>query len=145
MFICSAQQAFETLKLTFGDNKCFLVQINSQQNPSSNNNIIDPWLKFLRRQNKAVNFELNSFFLFNDLNNLFLQDIPADSGSAPKTPQDVTSVTSMPLTVQMSTLETPPSGSIGDEIVDHPLSPTQEQVADAIVSSAKTKQKTARK
>lgn len=49
----SAQQAFETLKLTFGDNKCFLVQINSQQTPSTND-IIDPWLKFLRRQPKMV-------------------------------------------------------------------------------------------
>lgn len=40
----------------------------------------------------------------------------------------------MPLTVQMSTLETPPSGTIGEaEVVDHPLSPTQEQMADAIV------------
>lgn len=49
----SAQQAFETLKLTFGDNKCFLVQINSQQTPSTSD-IIDPWLKFLRRQPKMV-------------------------------------------------------------------------------------------
>lgn len=51
--VFSAQQAFETLKLTFGDNRCFLVQINSQQTPSSND-IIDPWLKFLRRQPKMV-------------------------------------------------------------------------------------------
>lgn len=40
----------------------------------------------------------------------------------------------MPMTVQMSTLETPPSGNAGEEIVDHPLSPTQEQVTEAIVS-----------
>lgn len=39
----------------------------------------------------------------------------------------------MPM-VQVSTLETPPSGSVTDEMVDHPLSPTQEQLADAIVS-----------
>lgn len=39
----------------------------------------------------------------------------------------------MPLTVQMSTLETPPSGTIIEEMVDHPLSPTQEQGTDAIV------------
>lgn len=37
-------------------------------------------------------------------------------------------------TVQVSTLETPPSGSVADEMVDHPLSPTQDQLADAIVS-----------
>lgn len=49
----SAQQAFETLKLTFGDNKCFLVQINSEQTPSTNDET-DPWLKFLRRQPKMV-------------------------------------------------------------------------------------------
>lgn len=60
----SAQQAFETLKLTFGDNKCFLVQINSQQTPSTND-IIDPWLKFLRRQPKMVNIKnyLSSYLL----------------------------------------------------------------------------------
>lgn len=40
----------------------------------------------------------------------------------------------MPLTVQMSTLETPPPGTVGiEEMVDHPLSPTQEQVSDSIV------------
>lgn len=41
----------------------------------------------------------------------------------------------MPLTVQMNTLETPPSGIIAEEMVDHPLSPTQEQVSDSIVSN----------
>lgn len=67
---------------------------------------------------------------------LFKDDI-SESGSAPKTPQDVTSISSMPLTVQMSALETPPSGSSItsiEEMVDHPLSPTQEQASDAIVS-----------
>lgn len=61
----SAQQAFETLKLTFGDTKCFLVQINSQQTPSTND-IIDPWLKFLRRQPKMVNhfFHIEIAFYF---------------------------------------------------------------------------------
>lgn len=40
----------------------------------------------------------------------------------------------MPLTVQMSTLETPPPGTVAiEEMVDHPLSPTQEQVSDSIV------------
>lgn len=40
----------------------------------------------------------------------------------------------MPLTVQLSTLETPPSGIVAEEMVDHPLSPTQEQMSDTIVS-----------
>lgn len=40
----------------------------------------------------------------------------------------------MPLTVQMSTLETPPPGTVPiEEMVEHPLSPTQEQVSDSIV------------
>lgn len=40
----------------------------------------------------------------------------------------------MPLTVQMTTLETPPSGIVTiEEMVDHPLSPTQEQLSDTIV------------
>lgn len=61
----------------------------------------------------------------------------SEAGSAPKTPQDVTSISSMPLTVQMSTLETPPPGTVAiDEMVDHPLSPTQEQVSDSIVRAS---------
>lgn len=39
----------------------------------------------------------------------------------------------MPLTVQTSTLESPPPGIVTEEMVDHPLSPTQEQVPDIIV------------
>lgn len=61
------------------------------------------------------------------------QDDVSEAGSAPKTPQDVTSISSMPLTVQMTTLETPPPGTIAEEMVDHPLSPTQEQMSDTIV------------
>lgn len=41
----------------------------------------------------------------------------------------------MPLTVQMNTLETPPSGIVTEEnMVDHPLSPTQELMSDTIHS-----------
>lgn len=119
VFLCSAQQAFESLKVTFGDDKCFLVPINSQQTPSSND-IVDPWLKFLRRQTKS--------------------DMSVDSGSAPKTPQDVT-VTTMPTSVQIPLDNTsPPSpptiqplSNMNEETVDHPLSPTQEQTAETIV------------
>lgn len=57
-----------------------------------------------------------------------------DPGSAPKTPQDISGVTSMPSTVQMSSLETPPSGIQSEEIVDHPLSPSQDVATEAIVS-----------
>lgn len=41
----------------------------------------------------------------------------------------------MPLNVQMTTLETPPSGNINEEMVDHPLSPTQEADNFTIVKS----------
>lgn len=101
------------MKLTFGDNKCFLIQINSFQGQIQND-CADPWSKYLRRQAKS--------------------ELPSDPGSAPKTPQDVASVTSMPAMVQVTSLETPPSGIISEEIVDHPLSPTQEPVIEAIVS-----------
>lgn len=39
----------------------------------------------------------------------------------------------MPLSVQTSTLETPPPGLATEELVDHPLSPTQEHMSDTIV------------
>lgn len=68
------------------------------------------------------------------------KDEISEAGSAPKTPQDVTSISSMPLTVQMSILETPPSGPSVEEMVDHPLSPTQEQASDIIVRISQTVQ-----
>lgn len=124
--VTSAQQAFESLKVTFGNDKCFLVPINSQQTPSSND-IIDPWLKFLRRQSKAEN-------------------LAADGGSAPKTPQDVMTVTTMPIVhapTNDSASSTPPPPSqplanINEETVDHPLSPSQEQANDTIHSRLST-------
>lgn len=100
------------MKLSFGENRCFLIPINSNETPL-NTDGIDIWLKYLRRQPK--------------------NDVTLDPGSAPKTPQDFVGVTSMPTTVQMSTLETPPPGIQSEEIVDHPLSPSQEQATEAIV------------
>lgn len=41
----------------------------------------------------------------------------------------------MPSTVHATSIETPPPGSIGEEVVDHPLSPTQDYAQEAIVSS----------
>lgn len=40
----------------------------------------------------------------------------------------------MPSTVQATSIETPPPGLINEEVVDHPLSPNQEQGVEAIVS-----------
>lgn len=51
--VCRAQQAFETLKLTFGENKCFLLQINSYQGTTPGD-CTDPWMKFLKKHPKSV-------------------------------------------------------------------------------------------
>lgn len=51
--ITMAQQNFESLKLSFGENKCFLLAINSQQGQASSDSA-DPWLKFLNRHPKSV-------------------------------------------------------------------------------------------
>lgn len=57
-----------------------------------------------------------------------------DAESAPRTPQDGSaSVTAMPLAVQSCSLDTPPSGIIHEEVVDHPLSPVAENATEAIV------------
>ncbi|XP_055378418.1 trafficking protein particle complex subunit 8 [Condylostylus longicornis] len=71
--ISKAQQTYEILKSTFGDNKCFLVAINSLTEPSSE--AVDPWTNYLKRAPKSDNL--------------------SDQGSAPKTPQDNT-VSAMP-------------------------------------------------
>lgn len=68
----SAQQAFETLKLAFGDSKCFLLQINSHQSPAPNDSI-DPWLKFLRRQTKNVNWFQRAFQTSTEFLNRFFR------------------------------------------------------------------------
>lgn len=39
----------------------------------------------------------------------------------------------MPTCVLMSSLESPQSGIISEELVDHPLSPVQEHATEAIV------------
>lgn len=50
--ISKAQQAFENLKATFGDNRCFLIQINSLKEP--NGNQTDLWIKFMKNFQKTV-------------------------------------------------------------------------------------------
>lgn len=112
-FPLRAQQSYESLKLTFGENRCFLLQINS--NTSVVADTADPWAKFLRRHPRA--------------------DPNQTSGeiSAPRTPQDI-SVTMLPQTLQAgSPIETPPISIINEEVVDHPLSPVQEHATEAIV------------
>ncbi|CRL02155.1 CLUMA_CG015335, isoform A [Clunio marinus] len=115
--ISKAQQGFENLKATFGENRCFLVQINSQSDQTNTNQLPDVWSKFVKNYHKTE---------FTSENN---------PESVPKTPQDITQ---MPTTIQMSQLGTmtPPnassnqSGSPPEIIVNHPLSPLQENLPD---------------
>lgn len=110
--ISTAQQSFELLKSTFGENKCFLVQINSVSgNPTE---CPDPWIRYIKRQPKS--------------------EPQSDQGSTPKTPQDMSGVTSMPA-VQMSILE---ASQAEAESFVHPLSPVQEQATEAIHSKYST-------
>lgn len=97
------------MKSLYGEDKCFLLQINSHQGASGE--CPDPWLRFLKKQLKHEN------------------PIDEFSISSPRTPQDIT-VTGLPMTMQMSALEsssssTPPNMEI---IIQHPLSPLQEQI-----------------
>lgn len=115
--LSKAQQGFENMKATFGDNRCFLIQINSQRE-HPNNEQIDVWAKYVRNYHKT--------------------DTASDSNieSAPKTPQDITQ---MPTSIQMSSIgtATPPSNSTlsrsSPEMI-HPLSPLQENLPEISVS-----------
>ncbi|XP_055701320.1 trafficking protein particle complex subunit 8 isoform X2 [Phlebotomus papatasi] len=113
--ITKAQQAFESLKMTYGENKCFLVQINSFQGTPGE--CPDPWLRYLKRHARPDPSQVDN------------------DSSTPKSPQD--SGVSMTMTMQMSTLETPPSGIMG-EVVHHPLSPLQETGGDISAMSTST-------
>ncbi|XP_053675032.1 trafficking protein particle complex subunit 8 [Anopheles nili] len=121
--IGKAQQAFDGLKSTYGEHKCFLLQINSHGGPPAD--CPDPWLRYLKKHHRSE------------------QSITSDIDSAPKTPQDMGSVTGMPITVVQSSnmllhagvassgsssvsSDTPPSGIVVGEVIAHPLSPVQE-------------------
>lgn len=114
--ISKAQQGFENLKATFGDNRCFLVQVNSQKD-HPNMEQADVWASFIKHYHKTE---------------FFLESHPE---SAPKTPQDISQ---MPNTIQVSQLETSTpashstSGSPPEMI--HPLSPLQENLPEISIS-----------
>ncbi|XP_055532257.1 trafficking protein particle complex subunit 8 [Wyeomyia smithii] len=113
--IGKAQQAFEGLKSTYGDHKCFLVQINSHQGPPME--CPDPWLRYLKKHQRT-------------------EPTAAEIDSAPKTPQDMSSVTSMPSTLLTASITPGGSSTTSDtlsaslvttgEVIAHPLSPVQE-------------------
>lgn len=110
-----AQQGFESLKSTFGDNKCFLVQINSQKDNKSD--ATDPWLKYLKKYHRQDNsYEV------------------ASQDSAPKTPQDI-NITQMPTSLQTSPSEMITMTNVNE--VMHPLSPLQEIGPEIAVPSMK--------
>ncbi|XP_055602225.1 trafficking protein particle complex subunit 8 [Uranotaenia lowii] len=113
--IGKAQQAFEGLKSNYGDHKCFLLQINSHQGPPME--CPDPWLRYLKKHQRS-------------------EVTAAELDSAPKTPQDMSSVTSMPNTIQTISVTPGGSSSTSDslstsgivilESIAHPLSPVQD-------------------
>jgi trafficking protein particle complex subunit 8 len=64
--ISKTQQAFENLKAAFGDNKCFLIQINSLKEPNASQT--DHWIKFMKSYQKNVSESCSSiFFLLNSI------------------------------------------------------------------------------
>lgn len=107
--ISRAQQNFDNMKGTFGDNRCFLIQINTLK--EANANQPDVWIKFMKSFHKTD------------------QENAVDS--LPKTPQELTQ---MPSTIHMDTPQkflpsSPP------ELI-HPLSPLQEAMPEMSVPQA---------
>ncbi|XP_036342212.1 trafficking protein particle complex subunit 8-like [Rhagoletis pomonella] len=112
--ISKAQQGYELLKSTFGNSKCFLVQINSLDATVSGE-VSDYWVPYIKRQPK--------------------NELQVEQLSGPKTPQDAMSMISMP-NIQMSILSDAmaPTDSVTDVTIIHPLSPVQENATEAISS-----------
>lgn len=48
--LSKAQQGFEAIKSVYGDNKCFLLQINSNQKAQTD--VTDVWIKFIRQHQR---------------------------------------------------------------------------------------------
>lgn len=124
----SAQQSYESLKLTFGEHRCFLLQINSQApapHGATDTTTVDMWAKYLRRRHQQPSAGGRD------------QQQHSGEQSAPRTPQDLGMVNMVPYSAGTgagSPLETPPTSiMINEEVVDHPLSPVQEHATEAIV------------
>lgn len=111
--LSKAQQGFELLKSTFGDNKCFLVSINSLE-PNITSDIPDYWVTYIKRQPKA-------------------DQVTSTELSAPKSPQEAVSSISMPA-MQLSQLLEGAAAQESDLTMLHPLSPMQESATEAINS-----------
>uniref|UniRef100_A0A336LLK1 CSON010132 protein n=1 Tax=Culicoides sonorensis TaxID=179676 RepID=A0A336LLK1_CULSO len=51
------QQGFEAIKSVYGENRCFLLQINSNEHPQPD--IVDVWAKFIRRHHRGMDMTGN--------------------------------------------------------------------------------------
>lgn len=119
--ISKAQQAFESLQLTFGENRCFLLQINSMTTADVDATTTDPWLKYLKQHPRGEQSGNEA----------------SGGASAPRTPQEPVVGGGMLAPAPPPYTETPistTSGIASEEVVDHPLSPVQEHATEAIVS-----------
>lgn len=112
--LSKAQQVFDNLKATFGDNRCFLIQINSQKD-HPNTEQPDLWASFLKIYHKTeMTRETHS------------ENAPK---AVPEFPQ-------IPNTISISDSGISPSHSViscsSPELI-HPLSPLQENIPDSLV------------
>lgn len=120
--LSKAQQGYEMLKSTFGDAKCFLIQINSLDANVTSNEVPDYWTSFLKRQPKSGDGQSGSL---------------GDQLSGHKTPDGVSAI-AMP-TMQMSLLSEAVASNEASDMgsILHPLSPVQENATEAIVSKTR--------
>ncbi|XP_077295309.1 trafficking protein particle complex subunit 8 homolog l(3)76BDm [Arctopsyche grandis] len=134
-----AKRYFESLKQTYGAGNCFFMSINSR-NPNDGDNTVlpDPWSKFLIRR-----FENN--------------DSGSDKESMPRTPADISVVSSMPVNIGLenkqdlsagpaeisnvmceSATEASESGVVTVQV--HPLSPSEDIESSIAFDSANSLQ-----
>lgn len=93
--LSKAQHSYELLKMTYGDSKCFLIQINSLDSNSTISNsagiqetVPDYWLAYIkptRSSNDTVNASNSTLNILNSSEQL----------SSPRTPQEITTGTNM--------------------------------------------------
>uniref|UniRef100_A0A1I8NQR6 Trafficking protein particle complex subunit 8 n=1 Tax=Stomoxys calcitrans TaxID=35570 RepID=A0A1I8NQR6_STOCA len=114
--LSKAQQGYEMLKSTFGDTKCFLIQINSLDANVTTTEVPDYWTSFLKRQPKTGEGQ-------------------SGGSIGDKTPQDGVSAVAMP-SMQMSLLSDAMANNEASDLASilHPLSPVQENATEAINS-----------
>ncbi|XP_063702999.1 trafficking protein particle complex subunit 8 [Culicoides brevitarsis] len=111
--LSQTQQGFESLKAVYGENKCFLLQINNNENPQTD--IVDVWHKFIKRQQKGVDSTTNASG----------SDLIQTERSLPDVPVSITPPDT--LNVDMGPHEL---------IVAHPLSPMTETGQDILQNSS---------